>query len=454
MPTASNSSSAPLFQRDRGDMSGRLHYGVPTWQGPLFGFPYERGTVPVGGGTGSQGQAPLFNSGTVPIGPYVPPPVVISPYGSVLVADTPQNPNIGGDTAGPGNTGAPPGQSFSEGSSSGLTGLNGPASAGKTAITTALGVGSGLLGMPVSIGMPVTAALALESALKAFTTAFPNLSVQAGMLPGVTGNIRGDVAAQRSGERSLTGPTLSTSLTRSGSDEPEDPGIPSDEPATVDEPPAISEGITAPTAPTGQIGLTAQGGLIGGVGGPPGGMASVSNSNTGPQSNVVEGPPGASPGTDVGAPGSVGIGSGLSSTGEVGVAGQGGPSDGGGAGDGGGGGGCFLASFAMEALPDNERQTARRFFTDFHRLFLRSYPGNGVQLFRTYQVVARKIIDAIRARGTDKVEQKFIYDKLIKPTGRYIEKRELKGAISNLQSIVTTLAKKYDVPLPAKRVLK
>lgn len=445
-----NDSPSPLFQRDSGAMSGRRHFADLIGLGPLFTVPQASGTVPVGGGTKGSVQPPLFNQRTVPIGPYVPPPVSLSPMGSVLINDPP-NPNVGGDIAGPGNTGAPAGQSFSEGAVSGLTGGGFGQTAGKGAISTALSLGSAALGLPISVGAPLTAMLSLESGLKAFTTAFPNLSVQMGLLSGVQGNTRSDVAAQRSGERSLTGPTLATSLTRSGGDEPEEPGIPSDEPATVDEPPAITAPAAAPTGPVGQVGLTAQGGLIGGVGGPPGGMASVSNPNTGPQSNVVEGAPGSATGTGVGVAGAPGISAGLSSAGEVGVAGQGAPGDGG-AGDG-GGGGCFLASFAMESLPATEQRTARRFFNDFHRMFIQSYPGNGAQLFRTYQVVARRIIDAIRKRGTEKVEQQFIYNKLIKPTGKYIEKRELKGAISNLQSIVTTLAKKYNVPLPAKRVL-
>jgi hypothetical protein len=128
--------------------------------------------------------------------------------------------------------------------------------------------------------------------------------------------------------------------------------------------------------------------------------------------------------------------------------------EGGSGGGGAGGGGCFLANFAMEALPPNEQRNAKRFFNDFHRLFVRAYPNNGVQLFKTYQVVARKIINAISQAGTEREEQAYIYNKLIKPTGQMIEKKELPSAIRNLQGVVITLADKYKIALPAKRVLK
>lgn len=452
MPTTS---LAPLFNSMGGALSGRRSYYGNVGRGvlPLFILDGPSGRVPVGGGVAGAGQQPLFNSErTVPIAPYTPPPVSLSPSGAPLLNDTPQNPDFGG-VAGTSATGAPAGQSFSEGAISGLTGLGTMGNIGKQGLTIGLGLGSTALGLPVSVGAPLSGALALESGLKAFTTAFPNLSVQMGLLSGVRGNTNPAIAAQRAGERSISGGTAddTTSVNLNDPDIAAALSVPGPLSETALQEIQSTISSSAAPAPTGQVGLTAQGGLIGGVGGPPGGMASVSNPNTGPQSNVVESAPGSvSSGVGVAGPGAGSVSAGLTG-GEVGVAGQGGPGDGGGDG---GGGGCFLASFAMEALPHEQRKTARRFFRDFYNLFIRAYPDNGLQLFRRYQVIAKKIITAIRAAGAERIEQRYIYNKLIKPTGRYIEQRELQGAIRNLQSVVITLAKKYDVPLPARRVLK
>lgn len=427
----------------------------------------------VGRGPSLEGSTPLFNgvplSGRVPVDFGLPlpvvPPITYDPY--------------------QGYVGSPGGVDATGGAG---PGVEGPGTPGDTSIggrqTLADAMSGARVGVgPVGINVPTTLDQGIFSGARLAFGAVPivgplfsallslagrqNASALAGQTAAAFGQQSANPAfqAQRAGERSgssdptqgvdLNNPDISTGLGLMGLLSSSDiPSVPVS--TTITEP-----GTPSVTAPTGQVGLTAQGGLIGGVGGAPGGMANVANPNTGPVSNVVEAAPTGSPGGSTGVAGpSSGTGSvsaGLTA-GEVGIAGQGlsndgisgDTGDGGGGGGGAGGGGCFLATFGMEALNVRERQRAQRFFGDFHRLYMRSNPDTGPQLFRKYQVIARQIIAKIKAAKTEKAEQKFIYTKLIKPTGSFIEKKEVPEAVRNLTSVVTTLAKKYNVPIPTR----
>jgi hypothetical protein len=103
----------------------------------------------------------------------------------------------------------------------------------------------------------------------------------------------------------------------------------------------------------------------------------------------------------------------------------------------------------MEALDDKERQRSKAFFNDFYKLYMRDKPPGGEQLFKKYQMVAKQIIGRIKEEGTEGEEQAYIQKTLIKPTGDFIERKEVPEAVRNLKKVVTTLASRYGVPIPA-----
>lgn len=177
------------------------------------------------------------------------------------------------------------------------------------------------------------------------------------------------------------------------------------------------------------------------------------------QGGISGGPVGA---TGVGPPGVTGdpnsTGQGATGTGGVSSTGPGtasGPGNSPGDGGGGGGAGCLLANWALDKLKPKDAATAKRFYQDFYTLFMQANPQHGKRAFAVYQKVARLIIDKVEAAGPDveKTVQRYIYTNLIQPTGQYLEKRELGGAVRHLAKIIRVLAGKFDVPLP-KQMLK
>lgn len=427
---------------------------MPLDLGPLIQMLQAQGMTPgrrAPSGIGRSTSPPLFvsspqgvNVGTASgsrtsSGPIVPVssagPVSPSPRPS-LPTTAPQlfaDPTIGGDTAGTGTTG--PGDTSVAGMLALDNALNPPASQN-------IGVGPFSFSFPRSTDQ---AALAISKGLVSATpVSFPLGALYSLALHGVNVANRANINAA---PRAFSGGADDPTTDLSDLDLSVNPDIGLVPSSVAANNPGVPGGASSVASNPGQVGLTAAGGLIGGVGGPPGGMANVDNNATVNTTNVVEGPPGGAAGVGAAGPSSSGSVSAGLTAGEVGVAGSG-------AGSGGdaGGGPCFLASFGMEALAPEERRIAKRFFQDFLRLFLKENP-NGKELFAKYQAVAKRIIEKIRMAGpeTEKKEQAFIYKRLIKPTGIHIEQKEVDQAVRNLQSVVTTLARRYDVPLPAGR---
>jgi len=424
----------------------------PLYQGVPVGAPSSPGGVPW-----ATGAVPISYQSTLP--PPAPPPPPYDPYAGYIAPPPPgeaTGPGAGPGVEGPGTPGD--------------TSMSGRQTLANAMSGTRVGVG------PVGFNIPTTPEQALFTGARLAMSQAPvvgplfsalfsamgyhNAAQLANQTAAAFGQMSANpaVQAQRAGERSISG----------GTPDSEAPSVVSDPDVATGlglagllssedlSPPAVPVALTevappeAPTAPAPQANLTAQGGLTS----PAGGLSNIDNpgavASQAAGQNVVEGPPGGTPGTGVGAPGAPGSVSAGLTAGEVGVAGTA-PGD---SGDGGGGGagGCFLATFALPTLPTRERERAKVFFRDFHRLYMRSNPSNGPALFQRYQVVARRIIEAIKAKGPDveRREQKYIYEKLIKPTGAHVEKKEIPEAVRNLTGVVTTLANRYNVPLPAR----